>query len=228
MTLTPLPIKWEEVSAEEKATLKRLYPVEWMQDMIRFEGGCLMPRKFIEETPEGSIADRLYNFAVKKDDIWIVTFPKTGTTWTQETVSMLVNNVDKEKGKVPLLVRSPFLEMGCIGAADGFANGAQIPEFVINAMRNPMGLAESLQGRRVLKSHLPMQFLPPDLVKKCKVVYVARNPKDTCVSFFNHNRDMPGHGFSGDFADFATQFKAGLQLYGDYWLEVNGYYKHII
>ena len=39
--------------------------------------------------------DDLQNFPLKEDDIWIVTFPKCGTTWMQETISMLVNDVDQ-------------------------------------------------------------------------------------------------------------------------------------
>ena len=47
------------------------------------------PRSYLK------MKDEIYNFPLKKDDIWIVTFPKCGTTWMQETVSMLVNDVNK-------------------------------------------------------------------------------------------------------------------------------------
>ena len=58
--------------------------------MGRFEKQrMLIPRSYLK------FMDDMYNFPVKKDDIWIVTFPKCGTTWMQETVSMLINDVDE-------------------------------------------------------------------------------------------------------------------------------------
>lgn len=36
---------------------------------------------------------------------------------------------------------------------------------------------DALPSPRYIKSHLPLSYLPPNLVDSCKVVYVARNPK---------------------------------------------------
>lgn len=48
---------------------------------------------------------------VYDDDIWVVSFPKCGTTWTQEMVWLLNNNLNfTEAKKVNLLHRFPFLE----------------------------------------------------------------------------------------------------------------------
>lgn len=56
-------------------------------------------------------ADKIRNFQVRDDDVWIISYPKCGTTWTQEMVWLLGNNLDYETGaKVELGDRSPFLE----------------------------------------------------------------------------------------------------------------------
>jgi hypothetical protein len=47
-------------------------------DMVKsVPGNVCLPRKFAE------IAEEIYNFEVRPDDVWIVTYPKCGTTWTQ-------------------------------------------------------------------------------------------------------------------------------------------------
>eukprot|EP00091_Calanus_sinicus_P018731 TRINITY_DN4383_c0_g1_i1.p1 TRINITY_DN4383_c0_g1~~TRINITY_DN4383_c0_g1_i1.p1 ORF type:complete len:192 (-),score=71.22 TRINITY_DN4383_c0_g1_i1:26-526(-) len=101
--------KHEELSDEEKGLLKQFFQTPPLDDYIRYpHGPVIMPRSYLE------IADRIRNFEVKEDDIWIVTYPKCGTTWTQETVWQIVNNVDRQKGQLPLFTRTPFLEFRCI------------------------------------------------------------------------------------------------------------------
>jgi len=65
---------------------------------------------------------------------------------------------------------------------------------------------DALASPRVIKSHLPLYLLPPKLVDTCKVVYVARNPKDVIVSFYHHHRLIPLHDYHGDFEEFANYF----------------------
>lgn len=64
-----------------------------------------MPRayeKFIE---------RIWNLNVYDDDTWVITYPKCGTTWTQEAVWQICNGVDIEgKGKESIRQRFPFIE----------------------------------------------------------------------------------------------------------------------
>ena len=59
---------------------------EGIYDFIRYENGVVITRHFAE-----TMADRIYNFEVRADDIWVVSYPKTGTTLTLEMVWMMLN-----------------------------------------------------------------------------------------------------------------------------------------
>lgn len=56
-------------------------------------------------------AENFYNFRARPDDIWVATVPRSGTTWTQELVWLLENNLDFSAAKRdPLTERFPFFE----------------------------------------------------------------------------------------------------------------------
>lgn len=207
--------KHEELSEEEKGLLKQFLQTPPLDDYIRYpHGPVIMPRSFLE------IADRIRNFEVKEDDIWIVTYPKCGTTWTQEMVWQIVNNVDPQKGQLPLFTRTPFLEMGCISKDMQFGCPPGMPQHVADMMQDfltdPIIYTSKLTGRRVIKCHMPMEMQPKDLVEKCKVIYVARNIKDVTVSFFHHLVNMTPHDFKGTFEDHLDLMEKDLQMYGSY------------
>lgn len=55
--------------------------------------------------------DWFHNFPVRKDDIWIITNDRCGTTWTQEMTWLILNSLNFQKAKtIDLELRSPFLE----------------------------------------------------------------------------------------------------------------------
>ena len=55
-------------------------------DFIRYENGVVLPRHYAQ-----FMAVRIYNLEVREDDIWVVSYPKKGTTLTLEMVWMIVN-----------------------------------------------------------------------------------------------------------------------------------------
>jgi hypothetical protein len=68
-------------------------------------------------------------------------------------------------------------------------------------------LVESAKSPRFVKSHLHFSLLPQQLIDgstKAKMVYVARNPKDTCVSFFHHSCMFDG--YRGSLEEFVEEF----------------------
>jgi len=200
---------WGEISDEEKSRLQASFNAETSTiiDLVRYENGFVMPRLFAEKDQE-----RIFNFELREDDVWIVTYPKCGTTWTQELVWTLVNDVDLEGAKQPLHFRSVFLEANCVMPRQKIDELNFVPKDMVE-------LCDNLEKtkRRIIKSHLPFEFLPPQLLEKCKVIYVARNPKDCAVSFYHHNVLIPSHGYVGTFDEFMQYFKEGLHVFGSYW-----------
>jgi len=164
----------------------------YVEGLYRGEpGGFVLTQRYAET------ADDYVNFPLKDEDVWVVTFPKCGTTWTQEMVWMITHDCDPEASKQPLFQRSPFIEYSTLtqGMTDEEA-AEQRRDLQLDALASP----------RVIKSHLPLYLLPPKLVDTCKVVYVARNPKDVIVSFYHHHRLIPLHDYHGDFEEFANYF----------------------
>ena len=74
------------------------YPIKWVpvpdeleeERLKLFAEGSTVHRAVVSE-PYGvhaapamaEAAKKVYNFKVRPDDIWIITYPKCGTTWTQ-------------------------------------------------------------------------------------------------------------------------------------------------
>ena len=143
-------------------------------------------------------------------------------------VWQIVNKVDTEIAmKVPLMARTPFLEM------EGLMMENMVEElktmgaekgFNMDWMIESVEFAANLPSPRVIKSHLPFEFLPPKLLDTCKVIYVGRNPKDTCVSYYHHHLSFNDeYKMAGNFSDFSFLFLQGILEYGSYWtmLKVN-------
>ena len=158
--------------------------------------------------------DRIYNFKLRPEDVFILAWAKNGTTFTQEIVWCIQNNLDFETAKsIYPLLRVPFLEFITItefltGKEGNFVPFDSIAP--INEMPSP----------RVVKSHLPYCLLPPSILDECKVVTCLRNPKDTLVSFYHHEKLIIFHGFLGDFAEFFEMFMDDMIIYSSYWTYV--------
>ena len=165
--------------------------------------------------------------SVRPDDVWVVTYPKCGTTWTQEMVWQIAHGVDLEGGKKWLNDRFPFLEFETLLDFRHQMPGlwGRLVESLFSWVRwwnnlsvsKPRSWAgyknvlEELEAvdqlqPRFIKSHLPLSLLPPRLLDTAKVVYVARNPRDAMVSFYHHHKHLTPHGYVGDLPTFARRF----------------------
>uniref|UniRef100_A0A4P6D7N0 Putative sulfotransferase 1c4-like protein n=1 Tax=Rhodnius prolixus TaxID=13249 RepID=A0A4P6D7N0_RHOPR len=178
----------------------------------------LFPVKYAEH------AENYYNFDLNEDDVWIMTFPKSGTTLTQELVWMINNNLDYEaSSKMQLFDRCPFLEFHVVwddkflkDVAELNGNEPKVLEEIKNVDTPVYETALSMK-RRHFKTHLPPSLLPPALIETCKVIYVARNPFDVAASYYHHCKLMKAYDFHGDFKDFWNLFEKDLVVTAPYW-----------
>lgn len=66
--------------------------------------GYTMPESFQE------IQQAIEDFQVYDDDVWITSFPKCGTTWSQELVWCVLHDLNLETTKEETDLRMPFIE----------------------------------------------------------------------------------------------------------------------
>ena len=108
-------------------------------------------------------SDRWRAFRPRPDDIVVATYPKSGTTWMQRILSLLIFRSEE-----PLALDRtfPWLEV----------NRRPI-EAVVDDL-------EAQRHRRSVKTHVPFDGVPRfDTVK---YIHVARDGRDVCMSYHNH------------------------------------------
>jgi len=204
----------EEIASDELARFEE-HQSGYAEGFVRF-----MPSEQVLPKCYARVAKDIASVSVREDDVWISSFPKCGTTWTQEMVWNIVNSLDLDTAKsISLEERVPYLELSAI-------TEPRHREHVTDDIAGT-GLCDSLQqvidlpSPRVIKTHLAIQMLPREVLqKKAKVIYVCRNPRDAVVSYFNHWKVL--EGFSGSFDTFFNAFVG----------DVCGYYspfvKHVL
>lgn len=142
----------------------------------------------------------LAEFQVRPDDVFISSYPRSGTTWMQHIMHVLRSNGDTSFGHInevaPWFERS--LSLGRMRARD------------FDAMPSP----------RIFKSHLPRRWLP----RGARYVYVQRDGRDVAVSYFHFYRSHLG--FTGDFDEFFSRFLTGSLQYGSWFKHVAGWHAY--
>ena len=84
------PIKWKPAPKELEEKRKKLFDKgsSLLNGLISEPYGLCCP------PPMTKVAERIYNFKVRPDDIWIITYPKCGTTWMQVVVNTNIISFD--------------------------------------------------------------------------------------------------------------------------------------
>ncbi|KAF5271011.1 hypothetical protein FQR65_LT05361 [Abscondita terminalis] len=168
------------------------------------------PGKQVIVKPFTEFYDRIANFEIRDEDVFILAYPKTGSRWTQEMVWLILNGLDYTRAlDEPQHDRSPLLEIEAIYPA--------VPE------NRTLKAFDKAKNPRCYKSHLQWSLLPKDItsgVKQPKIIVVLRGPEDVCTS--NYYQAKVTDDFQGNWDDFCTLFLAGKIFWGPYWNHVLG------
>lgn len=122
-----------------------------------------IPEEFVQKEKLKKIAELEF-----ENDVLIVGFPRTGTTWLQELVWIIQHDGDLEQAsKVQVGCRVPFLE----------SQGFDWEHSVDDLDKHP--------HPRVMKTHQTADMFQKKL-DKVKLIISIRNPKDTVVSVHNY------------------------------------------
>lgn len=136
-------------------------------------------------------------FVPRPTDIFIASYPRSGTTWLQMLVRCLVTNGDMSFDHLSRVV--PFFE---------------------RARRSGRSL-EELPSPRVMKTHLLCRHIK---LNPGRCIYIARDGRDVLVSYFHFHRTFLGSTES--FEDFFDKFICGDVLYGSWFRHVADWKAH--
>lgn len=139
-------------------------------------------------------------FRPRADDVFIATYPRSGTTWMQFLLHLLVRGPKVEFQHINEVC--PWFERSL---AIGSLDPAQL---------------ERLPSPRIFKTHLPRRWLPTG----GRFVYIERDPADVATSYFQLYRSYLG--FDGSLDEFLERFMAGRVQYGSWWGHVEGWRRH--
>ena len=161
----------------------------------------LLPRLSSERWQE------LQSFHLKDGDVFIAGFPKSGTTWMQQIVKLL-----RSGGDVRLDRAIPWLEVmdSDFGKRLGFT-----PD---------MATSSDIISPRAFKTHFPYELVPGGLphTTPAKYIYVMRNPKDVCVSYWHHRNFIGTYAWDEHFSEFVS---IGAK-WGGWFYHILGWWKH--
>uniref|UniRef100_A0A4W3GY40 Sulfotransferase n=2 Tax=Callorhinchus milii TaxID=7868 RepID=A0A4W3GY40_CALMI len=147
--------------------------------------------------------EQLELFEIRDSDVFVVTYPKSGTVWMQQIVSLINSDGDPtEVQNTQAHKRVPWIE---------------VPPSNFQLRPSP----------RLNVTHLPYHLVPKELKeKKGKVIYVARNPKDVIVSSYHFHNHLAFYESSKDFSDFLEKFIDGALEFSSWFDHVREWYNH--
>ncbi|XP_055491769.1 amine sulfotransferase-like [Leucoraja erinacea] len=168
------------------------------QNLFQYKG-C----NFIKNIHQLEHLEKVHQFEIKETDVIAVTYPKSGTIWMQQILSLIYS--------------------------DGDLSGVQSKQAIyrIPWMEVPINNFQELPSPRLCVTHLPYRLIPKDLRKgNGKVIYLTRNPKDIAVSLYHFQNYVTFLESPSKFEDFLEEFIDGDVIYSSWFDHIRDWYNH--
>ncbi|XP_023221860.1 sulfotransferase 1C3-like [Centruroides sculpturatus] len=157
-------------------------------------GGVPMPLDYSEESFLSGM-----NYKAKLGDLFLVSYPKCGTTWMHYIVTLILRKGQPSEDPLDFMLGCPFIEI--VGG-----------EYIETAKPKAM------------KTHLPFSAIP--FSPESKYIYITRNPRDCCVSYYHFVKLLSFPQKELSFQEFFEAFLQGNLRRGDYFDHLLGWYEH--
>jgi len=162
--------------------------------------------RFITEERMRALATE-NGFAHKLGDVWITTYAKSGTTWTQAIMQYMFYGETKF---AHIFEAVPWPEVG----------DPNLPIYT------DLKALDSMTRRRAFKSHWPCRDHQVSNGKS-KFIYVWRNGMDVAVSFYHHCIGIRFYNFDGDWDTFCELFLTENVDFGSWWDHVREWWVRV-
>ncbi|EHA8586863.1 Flavonol 3-sulfotransferase [Cocos nucifera] len=115
------------------------------------------------------------HFKARPDDLFLVSFPKSGTTWLKALTFAIMTRKQYTLARHPLLSLNPH---DCVAHMDELFATCQASKL------------ETLPSPRILATHMPYSWLPDSVAisSGCKIIYICRDPKDALISYWHFSQ----------------------------------------
>jgi len=138
------------------------------------------------------------HYRPRPDDVFVVTFPKSGTTLMQMMLYQLSTEGEMDFPHIDSV--SPWFELHLSGGLGEHVEAAPSP--------------------RIFKSHLRYHDLPQGV----RSIYLARHPGDVAVSAYHHHRLVSGR--DADLDRYVDDFFAGRTRFGSWCKHIESWWPH--
>ncbi|XP_063055183.1 amine sulfotransferase-like [Engraulis encrasicolus] len=174
------------------------------ESLVSFKGTVFISKYLHGGIPVGlNYVDNLKSFQIRDDDVFLVSFPKSGTTWMQYILYILYEDSHPESEDNAIHNIVPHLEY------------------------RSSDYKYRREASRLVATHLPQHMTPQGLQNnKGKVIYVMRNPKDVLVSFIHFSKVAKALDDVSNIDEYFEDFLLGKVFGGSWFDHVKGWFEN--